>query len=114
MLDNLSQLALLYDFYGQLLTPKQQEVFDLYYQQDLSLGEIAEEHRVSRQAIYDLVKRSEKILQDYENKLRLVSKFLKNKSKLELLREKLLVLNCSKNNQQWQEVELLINQLINE
>lgn len=65
----------LFDFYGPLLTAKQQEYLELYYQQDYSLGEISEEKAVSRQAVYDNIKRSEKILKNYEDTLHLVSDF---------------------------------------
>lgn len=68
------RINLLYDFYGQLLTAKQQELIALYYQADLSLGEIAEQQKVSRQAVYDILKRSERTLEDFESKLRLVEK----------------------------------------
>lgn len=74
-------LALLFDFYGALLTDKQRIVFDLYYQNDFSLGEIAEEQGISRQAVYDLLKRTEKILWEYEKKLSLVRKFRSTKEK---------------------------------
>ncbi len=75
MLDKVNHYALLYDFYGQLLTAKQQEVFDLYYQQDWSLSEIADYYAVSRPAVHDLIKRVEKQLDNYESKLKLVAKF---------------------------------------
>jgi len=65
-------MVLLYDFYGKLLTPKQQEVMQLYYEQDLSLSEIAEELKITRQAVYDILKRSEQALEKYERKLGLL------------------------------------------
>jgi predicted DNA-binding protein YlxM (UPF0122 family) len=74
--------ALLYDFYGPLLTAKQGKIWDLYYQQDLTLAEIAEEEGISRQAVHDLLKRTERILESYEQKLGLISRFLKEKEKL--------------------------------
>lgn len=76
MFDKILQISLLYDFYGQLLTKKQQEVLQLYYSYDLSLGEISEQLGVSRQAIYDIIKRTEKLLFEYEKKLGLVHKFI--------------------------------------
>ncbi|MCD5410160.1 MAG: HTH domain-containing protein [Clostridiales bacterium] len=60
------------DFYGKLLTDKQLEVMELYYNQDLSLTEIAENLNVTRQAVHDAIKKSEKSLKEYENKLNLV------------------------------------------
>lgn len=68
------RITLLYDFYGQLLTARQRDVLALYYQADLSLGEIAEQQEVSRQAVYDIIKRSERTLEDLESKLQLVEK----------------------------------------
>ncbi len=65
----------LYDWYSELLTIKQQEIFCLYYHEDLSLMEIAEQSNVSRAAISDLLKRVIKILIDYEKKLKLVEKY---------------------------------------
>ncbi|NLP44695.1 MAG: YlxM family DNA-binding protein, partial [Peptococcaceae bacterium] len=74
--------ALLYDFYGPLLTSKQAKVWDLYYQQDFSLSEIADQQGISRQAVHDLLKRTEKILESYEQRLGLVARFLKEREKL--------------------------------
>lgn len=65
----------LFDFYGPLLTKKQQEYLSLYYQNDFSLGEIAENFDISRQAVYDNINRSEKLLKNYEDKLHLVRDF---------------------------------------
>lgn len=75
MVKRLEHMAMLFDFYGKLLTEKQREMLALYYEQDFSLGEIAEEFNVSRQAIHDVIRRSEKILEEYEDKLGLVNKF---------------------------------------
>ena len=65
----------LYDFYQKLLTTKQSKYMELYYLDDWSLGEIAEEFDVSRQAVYDNIKRTEAMLEEYESKLGLFSKF---------------------------------------
>ncbi len=72
LLHKAGRMVLLYDFYGKLLTPKQQEVMRLYYEEDLSLGEIAEELKITRQAVYDILKRSEQALEKYERKLGLL------------------------------------------
>lgn len=77
----------LFSFYHPLLTTKQQEYMKLYYGDDYSLGEIADAFSVSRQAVYDNIKRSEVILNDYENKLHLVEEFDKKKEAVETLRE---------------------------
>lgn len=69
------KVNLLYDFYGSLLTERQQKFIELYYGDDLSLGEIAEQFNVTRQAVHDTLKRSEQTLENYEHKLGLVEKF---------------------------------------
>ncbi len=69
------ELSILYDFYGSLLTNKQQKLFELYYYEDLSLGEISSQLNISRQAVYDNLKRAEKLLNQYEDKLNLVKKY---------------------------------------
>ena len=79
-MDEILHLTLLYDFYGELLTEKQKQVFDLHYQDDLSLSEIGEELSISRQAVRDQLKRTEKILMDYEQKLGLVARFQAQKN----------------------------------
>lgn len=70
-----TRVNFLFDFYQSLLTDKQRTYMKLYYLEDLSLGEIAEEHDVSRQAVYDNVRRTEAMLEDYEQKLNLFAKF---------------------------------------
>jgi len=85
MKNKLSEIPLLYDFYGQLLTPKQREYWELYYHHDLSLGEIGEEFGISRQAVYDILKRGEKLLEEYETKLGLVARYKKEREQLVLV-----------------------------
>lgn len=75
MLEKTTRINYLYDFYQSLLTPKQQSYMSLYYLEDYSLGEIAEEYDVSRQAVYDNIKRTEAMLEEYEEKLLLFQKF---------------------------------------
>ncbi|MBC7324460.1 MAG: YlxM family DNA-binding protein [Moorella sp. (in: Bacteria)] len=69
MLDELARVVRLYDFYGPLLTPKQRQWLELHYHHDLSLGEIASEEGISRQAVYDGLQRAVKALEDYEARL---------------------------------------------
>ncbi|MDR3190952.1 MAG: putative DNA-binding protein [Lactobacillaceae bacterium] len=71
-----NRLNALFDFYQPLLTDKQNEYLELYYADDYSLGEIAEEFEVSRQAVYDNLKRSTQLLEDYEAKLHLFGDYL--------------------------------------
>lgn len=76
-MDDVVRMGLLYDFYGALLTKKQQKVFGLYYLENLSLAEIAEEVGTSRQAVHDLLQRTEKLLTGWESKLGLVDRYLR-------------------------------------
>lgn len=70
-------LGNLYAYYGSLLTKGQQDYFEDYYYNDLSLGEIADNHHVSRQAVYDNLKRSSKALEKYETKLHMAQDYQK-------------------------------------
>ncbi|MBD1380018.1 putative DNA-binding protein [Metabacillus arenae] len=75
MLEKTTRINYLFDFYQSLLTSKQKSYMSLYYLDDYSLGEIAEEYQVSRQAVYDNIKRTEAMLEQYEEKLLLFQKF---------------------------------------
>ena len=81
-MEKIFEQALLYDFYGDLLTEHQKQVYESAVFNDLSLGEIAAEMGISRQGVHDLIKRCDKILQDYESKLHLVDRFEKAKEKI--------------------------------
>ena len=76
-------INLLFDYYGDMLTDKQKEVMDLYYNEDMSLFEISEHVRVTRQGVHDLIKRSEAILLDMDEKLMFVDRFTKVNSEIE-------------------------------
>lgn len=81
-MEKIFEQALLYDFYGELLTEHQRNIYEDVVFNDMSLGEIAEEQGISRQGVHDLIKRCDKILQDYESKLHLVERFEKAKEKV--------------------------------
>lgn len=85
-MEEITRRNYLYDFYGALLTDRQQEVYEDYALNDLSLGEIAQELNISRAAVHDMIKRSDKILENYEEKLHLMERYLENKSLLERIR----------------------------
>lgn len=81
-MEKIVEQGLLYDFYGELLTRHQQEIYESVVYENLSLGEIAEAEGVSRQAVHDIVKRCDKTLSDYEEKLKLVARFASIKEKI--------------------------------
>lgn len=66
----------LYDFYGELLTKRQQQVYESVVLEDYSLSEVAEDLGISRQGVHDMIRRCNKTLEEYEQKLHLVEKFL--------------------------------------
>lgn len=118
MYDKLVQITLLFDFYGQLLTDKQMEIVDMYYNNDLSLGEISEQQAISRQGVYDTLKRAEKTLNEYEEKLGLVDRYQmqqKSMKKLvEMLDELLNEKELSKNdiNEKLLNIKEYVNKLV--
>lgn len=77
------KLTLLFDFYGVLLTEKQQQMFRMYYYDDISLGEIALINNISRQAVRDSLKKAEITLNSFETKLGMLSKYEQTKNLLE-------------------------------
>ena len=78
-MEKIGRQVFLYDFYGELLTEHQKRVYEDVVLNDMSLSEIAEELGISRQGVHDLVKRCDKILAGYEEKLHLVERFTKTK-----------------------------------
>lgn len=87
MVEKTVRMNLLFDFYGQLLTERQQRFFEMYYGQDLSLGEIAEASGVSRQAVYDIIKRSAAALEGFDERLGLVARHERRMEKLSRLEQ---------------------------
>ncbi len=75
LLEKNQHYIILYDFYGNLLTEKQQTYFKCYYFEDLSLGEISESYNVSRNAVYDSIQSTYKALDNFEEKLKLKAKY---------------------------------------
>ncbi|SOC35471.1 putative DNA-binding protein [Ureibacillus acetophenoni] len=85
LLEKTTRMNFLFDFYQALLTDKQRSYMELYYLDDHSLGEIAESYKVSRQAVYDNIRRTEAMLEEYEDKLNLFEKFGKRQQIIEKL-----------------------------
>lgn len=91
VLKDLVELSMLFDFYGELLDEHKKEIFGAYVMEDYSLSEISENVGISRQGVYDIVKRCSKQLREYEARLGLVDRFKKlneNTAKLKSLAEK--------------------------
>lgn len=81
------RMTMLFDFYGELLTPRQKEFFDLYYNEDLSLGEIAENAGISRQGVRDVIVRAEAAMQEVEDKTGIIKRFLARSAHLDAIGE---------------------------
>ena len=86
-MDRIYEDSLLFDFYGELLTPRQRQIYEEVVLCDCSLSEVADEHGISRQGVHDMVKRCSGLLASYEEKLGLVRKFLRIKQKTEQIRK---------------------------
>lgn len=82
-MDEILEQALLYDFYGELLTSHQKEIYEQFVVEDLSLSEIAAVAGISRQGVHDLIKRCNQTLKGYEEKLHLVGKFVAIRQKVQ-------------------------------
>lgn len=82
------ELILLFDYYGDLLTERQKLCFDMHYNQDLSLGEIAQELSISRQAVYDNLSRTEALLKNMEEKTGCVSRDMQLRKAMELISDR--------------------------
>ena len=96
-MEQLLYLSALFDFYGALLTDKQQECLRLHLFDDFSLSEIGDELGISRQAVYDNIHRSQKTMESYEAKLGLVARYKKERSELAYVYNSLKELNQSDN-----------------
>ena len=76
------RMTMLFDFYGEILTERQKEFFDLYYNEDLSLAEIAENYEISRQGVRDVIVRAEAAMQEIEDKTGLIRRFMQMQDKI--------------------------------
>ncbi len=100
-MEKIVRQGLLYDFYGELLTAHQREVYEDVVLNDMSLSEIADEQGVSRQAVHDLIRRCDRILSGYEEKLGLIARFEETKRLAEEIR------NISHSMREKKDLELL-------
>lgn len=106
MNDKTFEMTLLFDFFGDLLTEKQQNCFDLYYNDDLSLSEIAEQTEISRQGVRDNLLRAEAALKKYEEKTGVVRRFTEMQAVIEELENsiKLLLANNAHSEQEASDI----------
>ncbi len=87
MLENIIEISILYDLYGELLPERQREIFRLYHEDNFSLSEIGTEFGITRQGVHEAVKRSEERLIEYEEKLGLAKKFRATEAVLEKIEQ---------------------------
>ena len=90
-------MTLLYDFYHNMLTDKQADVIDLYYNNDLSLAEISEHLLITRQGVRDIIKRAEAIMKDAEENLGIAKRYIKIKKAAESIQEEIKILEEEEN-----------------
>lgn len=81
------RMAMLFDFYGDLLTERQKEFYDLYYNEDLSLAEIAENYGISRQGVRDVIVRAEASMTEIEDKTHLIRRFYQMQKEIAAIEE---------------------------
>jgi hypothetical protein len=96
--DDTLLMTMLFDFFGDLLTEKQREYFDLYHNEDLSLSEIAEKAGITRQGVHDIISRAEKSLAEMEQKTNVVRKWREARTQIEraeAMAQKLLKLSAT-------------------
>lgn len=106
--------SILYDYYGDLLKENQANIIDLYYNQDYSLSEIAEDMNISRQGVYDALKRAEKNLAEYEEKIKLHEKYEKYSKAAENIVELASDINDEKYKETVDKIKIEAGKIINE
>lgn len=106
------ELSLLYDFYGALLKESQQRMFEASILEDYGYAEIAQEEGISRQGVYDAIRRATRQLREYEEKLGLVSRFEKQREQTERLRRELDNMGLSREDENWKRVFAILEEII--
>lgn len=106
-MEKIVEQTLLYDFYGELLTEKQRQVYESVILEDYSLSEVAEELGISRQGVHDMLKRCSKTLEEYEEKLHLVEKFL-------YIRERVRKIHVLTRKYHASDIEAISNEILEE
>ena len=108
------ELSMLYDFYGALLKENQQRMFEASVLEDYGYAEIAEEEGISRQGVYDAIRRATRQLREYEEKLGLVARFEKQREQTKLLRKELDDLGLSAEDENWKRVFAILEEIISD
>ncbi len=106
--------SMLYDFYGELLTEHQKNIYEDVVFNDMSPSEIAREEGISRQGVHDLIKRCDKILRDYEDKLHLVERFMQTKKDVELIKKYSNECKVNNNLKEIDEIISISDKILNE
>ena len=111
-MERIYEQSLLFDFYGELLTSHQQQIYEDVVLNDYSFSEIAKDQGISRQGVHDMIKRCNKLLEGYEQKLHLVEKFLKAKELADAIHQHATQFAKDKDGIHVQEIEQLSKQMI--
>ena len=113
-MEEIVELSLLFDFYGEMLGDHKKQIFEDYVLNDLSLAEIADEEGISRQGVHDIVKRCTKQLKEYESALHLVEKFQNMKKKLTDVSELLTIEVSNDSNQNLEKAKSILTEVMTE
>ncbi len=113
-MEKIFEQALLYDFYGELLNDHQKSIYEEYVLDNLSLSEIAEERGISRQGVHDLIKRADRTLNEYENKLGLIRKFINIKDKVNKINEISVQMSSGADREKAQNIISITNEILDE
>jgi len=113
-MEEIVELSLLFDFYGEMLGDHKKQIFEDYVLNDLSLAEIADEEGISRQGVHDIVKRCTKQLKEYEAALHLVEKFQNMKKKLTDVSELLTIEVSNNSNKNLEKAKSILNEVMTE
>ena len=108
------ELSMLYDFYGALLKENQQRMFEACILDDYGYTEIAEDEGISRQGVYDAIKRASKQLREYEQKLGLVARFQRHKAQVKQVQKELEAKGLSGDEEQWKTLFTLLEEITSE
>lgn len=113
-IEKIVKQSLLYDFYGELLTEHQRNIYEAAVFEDLSLAEIALDAGISRQGVHDLLKRCNRILEEYESKLHLVEKFRMTHKKVEQIHQLAKACDGDSNKEQIQKIIVIAEDILEE